>query len=515
MTDRVSTGDLFASMPTAHKVMIGISAAVLAMAGFLFVGWVSTPSYTLLYSGLDDDSLAEVVNELERQGVAYEVEGGGSRVLVPQSQVHQVRADLVTAGVNATTSVDGYEIIDGQGLNVSDGVQAVNIKRALEGELTKTIVTMDSVDNAEVHLVLPEQTLFAEDQEPATASVLLETSRNLTATEVETVLYILAGSVEGLSPDNVTVADVSGRVLHAAGQEATASVTGDRNLQMTRQFEQTLATDIDNLLAAAIGPGHASVVVRARLNFDEETTETETYDPESTVVLREQTINEAYNGVGDPPGGVIGVDGGVEPEADTDPATTDYERAEATREFGADRVVTRSVNAPGKIENLSVAVLLDDGTGTGANVPAVEEVESLIAAAVGLDAGRGDEVAVSTIAFPAPAEIVDEAEPAAEVAAPAAGPMDLIPQAIGGAVLVVVAVSLLLMTRRGRRRKGDDGGAPEAQVAVPAALGAGTPEPAPAGGALPASAQTEVMDLIQRQPEEMAVLLRSWLADRR
>ena len=158
MTDRIATGDVFASMPLAHKVMIGVGVAVLAMAGFLFIGWVSTPSYTVLYSGLDDESLSSVVNELERAGIPYEVEGGGTRVLVAQAQVHQVRADLVAAGVEAGSSIDGFELFENQGLNVSDFRQQVDYQRALEGELTRTLITMDAVANADVHLVLPERT---------------------------------------------------------------------------------------------------------------------------------------------------------------------------------------------------------------------------------------------------------------------------------------------------------------------------------------------------------------------
>ncbi len=509
--------DVLRSLPVAHQVTLGVAAVVLAMASFLFIRWVSTPSYGLLYGDLDDAALAEVVAELDRQGTAYRIDGG-TRVLVPQADVHEVRAGMATAGVQSGLAPQGYELLDDEGLGVSDFRQQVDYKRALEGELARTLQAMDEISAATVHLVLPEQALFEEDEEPVTASVLLDTARPLSPLAVESVTFLVSSSVEGLTPENVTVADVRGQTLHAAGEEASAAGIGNRNLRLTRDYEAALAADVQTLLATAVGSHGASVVVRASLDFDEVSTEQERYGADDAITLKEQVVDESFNGTGAPPGGTLGVDGAPEPEAGDDYT---YTRSEATREYGVPREVVRTVTAPGKVTGLSVAVVVDDGSLTGAAAPPVAEVERLITAALGLDPERGDTVAVSTVAFPAPAE-ADAPEAAA---AAAASPLEMVPRFGGIAVVVVVMSALLWMSRSGRRRdrrerkrreKAEQAALPAPAVEEPAELapvGAGAPT-----AGLPAAdhdLRPEVVQLVQRQPEEIAVLLRSWLGDRR
>jgi flagellar M-ring protein FliF len=502
MERRNRVGDMLASLPLAHQVVIGIAGVVLVMAAFVFFKWVSTPSYTVLYSNLDDTTLSTVVDELDRQGVPYEIEAGGSRVLVPKDAVYTVRAALAEAGVENGATPQGYSLLDDQGLNVSDFRQRVDYQRALEGEMELTLLAMNAITSATVHLVTPEESLFAEDELPVTASVLVETSSPLSELEVETVIFLVASGVEGLEPANVTVADVDGAVLHAAGNIADDSAVSNRNLRMTRDFEAALATDVLNLLTTVVGTDSASVVVRAQLDFDEQSVETQTYDPESAVALRESTVDETYMGTGAPAGGTLGVEG-EEVAVDTSGDYT-YDRSEVIREYGVASVIAREITAPGQVEQLSVAVVMDDGSLTGVTVPATNEIESLVAAAVGLDSTRGDTISVSTIAFPVP-------EAAAEETPVEAASMDvtsLLPQAVGGLVLLVVMAALLMMARGSKK------GRTAALEIVQPALGGGQSSSGLEGEATP-SIHPEVMNLVQRQPEEIAVLLRSWLADRR
>ncbi|MGA9597210.1 MAG: flagellar basal-body MS-ring/collar protein FliF [Acidimicrobiia bacterium] len=503
MERRNRLGDMLVSLPLAHQVVIGIAGVVLVMAAFLFFKWVSTPSYTVLYSNLDDSTLSTVVDELDRQGVPYEIEGGGSRVLVPKSEVYTVRAALATAGVQNGAVPEGYSILDDQGLNVSDFRQRVDYQRALEGEMAKTLLAMDDITAATVHLVIPEKSLFADAAEPVTASVLLETSTPLSELGTETVTFLVASGVEGLDADNVTVANVDGTVLHAAGEIAQDSAVSNRNLRMTHDFESALTTDVMNLLTAVVGSDAASVVVRARLDFDEQSVDTQTYAQDGAVALRESTVDENYAGSGAPSGGTLGTDG-QQITVDSNGDYT-YDRSEVVREYGVDNVISHEITAPGKVEQLSVAVVMDDGSLTGTTIPSSDEIKSLVAAAVGLDQTRGDTISVSTIAFPAP-EVVTE-----DTTAPAAASTDvmaMLPQVIGGVVLLVVMGALLMMAR---------GSSKKSRVAalevVQPALGGGTVPAGETDGGV--SIHPEVMNLVQRQPEEIAVLLRSWLADRR
>ncbi len=491
------------TLPTAHRVGIVAAIAVLVMASVVFARWITTPTYTLLYSGLDDAAVAEVVQELDGLGVAYRLEGG-ARILVPRDQLYETRASLASAGVAGKTTPPGYELLDDQGLSISDFRQKVDYQRAVEGELAKTLMAMDGIDRASVHLAIPEEELFAEQRKPVTASVLVGTNRTLDEAEVEAITFLVSSSVEGLDASNITVADASGAVLHAPGDAAGSTVLTSRQQRQTREFEQALSEDLSSLLTRVTGGTPASVVVRASMNYDESETQTETFAPDSQVALKEQTSQEDYEGTGAgaDQAGVVGVDGGPLPDAAGQDST--YTREEVLREYGVDKIVGRTVAAPGRVERLSVAIVMDDGSQTGAAIPSLPEIEQLAAAALGLDEERGDVVAVSILPLPAA-----EAAPVEEE--PEGGLLDLLPEAVAVLVLLIIAVALFLMSRR---RKTAVLPVPEQYVDDATEL-LYEPEPVEPPDAQARALQREVTELVERQPEEIALLLRSWLADRR
>ena len=515
MDPRQRITDFVKALPAAHRVMIVAAVAALAMGGVLFASWVTTPSYTVLYSGLAPEDVAGTIEELESLGVPYELEGGGSTVLVPRDKLYETRAQLAGAGITGQTQVPGYELLDDQGLTVSDFRQRVDYQRALEGELSKTLTAMDGIDSATVRLVMPEEELFTERQDPVTASILLDTKRPLAENEVESVTFLVSSAVEGLTPEQITVADAAGTVLHAPGSVGGASVATNRNLRQTQEFETALATDITKLLSSA-GGAPASVVVRATLDFDETQTQTDNYDPRRRVALTEQTTEEQFEGVGSAPGqtGTVGIDGAELPAGEG--ATSTYNKTENSRQFGVSRTTSTTTNAPGSVEKLSVAIVMDDGTLSGVEALPVGEVESLVGAAVGLDPRRGDTIAVSSMALPKPGEVAEEPAPA--------GPIALVPQIVGAFVLVLTCLALFLMTRRRRSPKVRDAEPTVLELSegsygddltddtVNLSDGIVIPEPMPA---VANGLDREVRELVSAQPEEIATLLRSWLADRR
>ncbi len=513
-------------LPLAQRIVAASGLVVLALAGVVFYQWVSTPTYSILYSGLDDQTLNEVITGLESQGVDYKLEAAGSQVLVPQADVYRARAALAADGVTGDGSRAGYELLDEQGLGVSEFKQAIDYQRALEGELARTLLAMDAITSATVHLVLPEEALFAQNQESATASVVIDSSRALRVDEIETVAFVVASAVEGLEADAVTVAHVDGRILHAPGDGGIAGAVGNRNLRMVEAFEDSLAGDVEALLSSVMGDGRASVVVRAELNFDEQTVETESYDPATATPVREQLLDERLEGAGAVPVGTVGVNGEeIVPNAD---GTYVYERNESTTEYGVNRVTSLAVTAPGKVEKLSVAVLMDDGSLTGAVTPSTEEITALVSAAMGLDPARGDTVQVTAAAFPA----VEDATSVDPTAVEASAMTSQIPQFAGAAAVVLVVIALLFMTRTGkaggRRRgnKGEDdatgaypagmtpGGLPAGMVAQALPTGGGTPRaPLVAGGTGSANLEQSVRSLAESQPEEVAALVSDWLKE--
>ncbi len=510
--------DFVKALPVAHRVGIVAAIAVTAMAGVGFVSWLTTPSYTVLYSGLDEESVATAVDELETLGVPYRLEQGGSTIMVPREQLYATRAEMAAAGQGGGAVPEGYDLMDSQGLSVSDFRQRIDYQRALEGELSKTLMAMDGIDQAQVRLVMPEQELFAEEAEPATASVLLTPNRDLDEGEIETVSFLVASSVPGLDVDAITVADAEGTVLHAPGEIGGASVATNRNLRQTREFEQALAEDVRALLARS-GGGPADVVVRATLDFDESETSQETFNPDRQVTLTEQTSTETFAGIGPPPdAGAVGIDGG--PIAG-EGAESDYRKDDVLREFGVDRTTVRTIAAPGAVQRLSVAVVTDDGTVTGATALPPGEVERLVNAAIGLDPARGDTIAVTAVPFE---EVEEDVEPEVEEDA---GLAEALSRYVGAGVVGLAALVLLAMTRRRKPKPSKELELASGPVVIdvtatpydrdPVAEPTMDSEPQRLEPALVGASvlRDEVTELVARQPEEIATLLRSWLADRR
>src|SRR5688572_16588637 len=177
---RQRLGAMIRSIPPAQQAGIAVALVILVLASFMFFRWVTTPSYTVLYSELEATQVQTVIDELESQGVSYRLEAAGTRVLVPRSQVYEVRAALAAAGVQGAVVPQGYELLDGQSLTITDFQQRVAYQRALEGEIAKTLMAMKPIQSATVHLVMPEEPLFEQERKPTTASVLVAPVRSLT-----------------------------------------------------------------------------------------------------------------------------------------------------------------------------------------------------------------------------------------------------------------------------------------------------------------------------------------------
>ena len=532
---REKAGSAVKSFTPQQLVMLGVMAVIAVMGGMMFLRWVSAPTYGVLYAGLDEKDASKIVEELDATGVPYKLEAGGTTILVPEAKVYDTRLAMSATGI-PSGGVVGYELMDKQGFTTSEFRQRVDYQRALQGELTRTLMAVEGVESAAVHLAIPEESLFAEDDASATrASVLLQTSGDLGDEAVQGIVNLVASSVPDLSPENVTVADGQGRVLSAPGAGSGAAT--DRQMRHTQTLEAQKAAEAETMLAQAFGPGRAIVRVSADVNFDESQQQIESYDPASQVPVREQTSTETFTGAGTPPGGVLGVDG---TPIDTGGNETQYEKNDTNTEFGVNRTVTTAKSTPGAIERLSVAVLLD---GSAEPVPSREQVQQLVAAAVGLDPERGDSIVVDTMAFDETlTEAADEARSSAASAESKDQLMDYVQTGVGVLVLLLVAfflrkglkgpkvepielpadgpgslaAALAAAQPAGALAPVPMGAATEAMpVAVPAMAGVGAG--AGGGAGLPAltGSHDDMLQLIDQQPEEVAVLLRNWLADRR
>ncbi|QGG94643.1 flagellar basal-body MS-ring/collar protein FliF [Actinomarinicola tropica] len=529
-------------------LMIGGTLAVV-VGLVVFTKLAGGTDYATLYANLEPGDAAAVTERLDADGVSYELADGGGTIRVPRDVLYETRMQLSADGV-ASGGQEGWSILDGQGITASEFSQRVGYQRALEGELARTIRSIEGVESATVHLALPRDTAFALDDTEASASVLISTrgGTTLDSMQVQAIVNLVASSVDKLEPSDVTVADSSGMVLAAPGQRSVDYAGNDLNMRQAAAFEERVAADIRSMLTSVLGPNNAVVSVSAELDFDEATITRETYtqpltDPAGNPLpLTESNRTETYTGEGTGAAGVLGAeDGGGEAGG----AATEYNLDESDRTNAVDREVESINRAPGTIERLGIAVIVDEASTTPAMMA---EIEQLVTAGADIRADRGDTLAVSRLPFDTSIQdtMADEAE-AAEADAAAQARNDLY-QTIGLGLLVglVLLVSWLKMRKAAKRRRqaqAIEARAIEAAL-VPAGLTVGEAtsaltQPAPAdidlapvdaldldafdeapafplGGDDPASrVASDVADMIDNQPDEVAQLLRGWLGDRR
>ena len=399
--------DAFGSLSPARKALLaGMGGATVALALLLY-SWSSQTAYVPLYAGLDDADSGQIVSTLRAQGVPFELESAGSTILVPEGDVDELRMSFAAQGLPEGGNI-GFELFDGNAFTATDFVQRLNFQRGLQGELARTIETFPAVEHARVHIVIPERSLFVVDERPATAAVVLavRAGRTLAADQVAGIAHLVSGAVEGLEKSNITIVSDAGTVLYDGSlAEETGVGVSATQLEMQRTFEQTLEHDVQQLLDRSLGSGRSAVQVRATLNFDRLETETESFAPGTTQgdgLPRSTTaVQETYQTTGDASTGAVpgaianvpGADGSLAPLPEG--VTTNYNRTETTQNFEVDRTVTRTTQAPGSVERVSVSLLLDE------SVPPEQatSLQEAVAAAVGIDAERGDQIVVSRLPF--------------------------------------------------------------------------------------------------------------------
>ena len=260
MRDRITSfvrriGSTFGSFTPGQKAVTIVAVVALAIGGYFFATWAGQPTYAPLFSGLAPADASAIVDRLTADGTPYKLSDGGGTILVPRDQVYDVRIKMSGAGLPAQGEA-GYSLLDKQGVMTSEFMQQVSYRRALEGELAKTINSIDGVNTATVHLAIPQKDVFTDDQRKPTASVLVNTgTKALSGDKVESIVHLVASSVEGLDPADVTVVGANGRVLSTTDSAQAGS--GDRAAQ-TASYEQRLNASLTQLLETVLGPGHAA-----------------------------------------------------------------------------------------------------------------------------------------------------------------------------------------------------------------------------------------------------------------
>jgi flagellar M-ring protein FliF len=512
----------FVAFTPGQKVVTAAAVLALAVGGFAFSSWTSKPSYAPLFTNLAPADASGIIDKLNATKTPYELTANGTSILVPQKDVYTLRLTMSSAGLPSAGGT-GYSLLDKEGITTSEFKQHVDFQRALEGELSKTIKSINGVQDAAIHLAMPQQTVFDDGTQKPTGSVLLTTQpgTTLSSGQVQSVVNLVASSVPGLTPDNVSVSDAKGRVLSVAGDGGQSGAANERT-EAIQQYNQRLGGSVQQMLDQMLGTGHAVVTVNADLDYDKTVTESKGYTGSSGVPpLAEASTKETYNGGATSAAGVAGA---ASPSPSPVPGASPsggggYDKQTSTKNNAVGQI-TKTINAaPGKVRALSVAVLLDK------NAPAVDQVQvrQLVSSAVGLDTKRGDSLAVASAPFDTSAATAANkaASDAAAAALAAKKHADMFSMIKNGAIIAVIAIIVIVTMIANKRRQrhlpekpSDDldaflsklsdspGSLPPAPVDI---------VPPSKEAALNTYRQRELAELADSQPQEVARLLRTWL----
>jgi flagellar M-ring protein FliF len=389
-----------------------MGAVTLALVGFFafMIMRASQPNLGILYSDLQPEDATSIAKELDARGVTYELRGEGKAIAVPKADIARLRMDLAAKGIPSGGSV-GYEIFDkGDAFSSTSFVQGVNALRALEGELARTIRSISRVQNARVHLVIPERKLFERDRQQARASIALKVSGDLEQSQVNAIRHLVASAVEGLRPENISIVDERGRLLANGGE-------GDNPLAVQIDekqvgYERRLKSRIEEIVASVVGEGRTRVEVAAEFDQNRIQQTTESFDPESRVVRSTQTRNESAQtteGKGDSVS--VGNELPGAPGTGQNNAPTQKDASNKTEEivnYEMTKTTKTEMIDGGRLKRVSVAVLVDgaytpDANGQQTYTPRqqdeLDRIATLVRSAMGYDQKRGDQVEVVNLRF--------------------------------------------------------------------------------------------------------------------
>ena len=401
-------GERFNELSQGKKVA-ALSLLALALASLLVMSfWLKSPDFQLLYANLSQEDAGAIVDKLKNQKIPFELSNGGRTIRVSSDKLHEVRLQLASEGLPEGSDV-GLEIFEDTSLGMTEFVQKLNYQRALQGELTRTIKTLDAVAQVRVHLVIPKDNLFRKDKPKGKASITLKvkSGKTLTETQIQGIVHLVSASVGGIDAQDVVVVDLKGNLLSGGKEPSHEAMLSSSNFKHKTKVENALQKNIIKMLEEALGTGKVIAKVTASLDFEIVERTEEIYDPDSQVVRSENQINENSTGAV-PPGGVPGVQSlvpsGEAPEGGAGQAAQ-RNKSNSLFNYEINKVVKRVSKPLGEITKLSVAVMID---GAMAGDPPVYEPRSqedmdkylqIVQSAVGFDEERGDIIKVENIQF--------------------------------------------------------------------------------------------------------------------
>jgi flagellar M-ring protein FliF len=413
--------------------VLAVTGTAIFVAGILALAWLyfgRQPSYQVLFSNLSADDAAAVTQHLKDDKVSYHLSPDGKTVYVPDANVSDERVAIAGSGLLKGGST-GYELFDRTNFGMTEFQEKLDKTRAIEGELQRTIDGLDPVDSSRVNIATPDNSLYSSTQEPTTASVAIKTKpgQELNPAQVKGITALVSNAVEGLKPEDVTIVNQDGQIL-LPGQGPTGNGTDETQpdaLKLTQEqllakerYESALQQSVQSMLDDTLGKKRAVARVSTKMDFDANSTDSKTYAPAGTV-LSSQTERESYNGTQPVRNPAIGVPGttsniGTYQAPTQQTANGRYNRSKATTNYDISESNTKHIDAPGKVLQTSVAVLVDssalpanaNGVTAGAAATAanyqlspanVQQIRNVVIAAADLNLAQGDQVSVEAIPF--------------------------------------------------------------------------------------------------------------------
>lgn len=446
-----------------QKMSLSALAVVLVLGVVAAIWFAGDREMATLYSNLDEKQAGRIAEDLRTRNVNYELAAGGTMIMVPADQVYELRLQMATNGVVGSGST-GYELIEkSEFFGMPEDVIEVTKKRMLEGELARSISSFEEVSAARVHLALPKESLFVEDQRPASASVVIQLERGatLSAFQVKGVVNLVAGAVSGLEVEHVTVVNQRGKVLN---RKSPDSIDGSTTFDYRRTLERDLEDKATEVLERVVGSGRAVVRIKANVDFSREERTEEIYDPEKQVVRSEESLNEVRANGGNRVGGAAGanpndpnVAQGVVRVGDA----SNSNREKVVTNYEINKTVKRVKGAGASIRRLSIAVIVDGTYKTPSEIKPdevdpdnppmeyvarspeeMEKFRNLVMKAVEFDLNRGDQIEVQNLQFS------DEDTKAAEAQLRAAELKESLRFWTRMAIVVVIALILVFLVFR-------------------------------------------------------------------
>lgn len=397
------------------RLAILIGSAILLLGVFIFIALrVSSPPMSPIYTDLAMEDSARIVAELDKGNVPYELRGNGTQILVPSDQMLKLRLTLAQQGLPSGGSIVGYEIFDrSETFGTSSFVMNVNMIRALEGELARTIASLSQVESARVNLVVPKQELFSHDKQEPTASVVLKLRgmTELTREQITSITHLVAAAVPGLKPSKVTLVDTHGQMLAGGGGEDTEASAASTAEEHRIAYETRMKNKLESLLEKSVGIGKAKVTLNADINFDRVVTNSETFDPNGQVARSVQSGEEKEQATEKEGKDNTTVANNL-PTAQANQTGNGSNRlvdkTDETTNYEISKTVENHVTEGGKVNRISVAVLVDgtypdDASGKPVYTPRSDaeraQLETLVKSAIGFDEKRGDKVDIVNMRF--------------------------------------------------------------------------------------------------------------------